>query len=58
MDRLEKPTRASRTQDEKQYLDDDDDERSPLGADIFFKRFGFTVDEAFDADDEEEDEPE
>ena len=35
------------------YADIDDDEDSPLGAAIFFDKFGFTVDELFDEDDEE-----
>ena len=37
----------------KQYLDEDDDERSPLGSAIFEQMFGVSIDDIVDADDED-----
>jgi len=38
----------------EQYLNIDDDEESPLGASIFFSKFGYTIDDVLDAMDEED----
>ena len=32
----------------EQYLNSDDDEESPLGASIFFSKFGYTIDDVLD----------
>ena len=37
----------------KQYLDIDDDEESPLGADIFRDMFGYSVEDVLEADEDE-----